>query len=51
MDCHRCLEGEAKLVKLTYRNGDTQEMFLCESCMRYFEADDGVHEIALAQTM
>ena len=51
MDCYRCLDGVAKLAKLTYRNGDIHEMFLCESCVQYFEAADGVRKIALAQVL
>ena len=49
MDCLRCLEGEGVLTKLTYQNGDVQTMFLCDSCVSYFEADDTVLRIRLAQ--
>lgn len=45
MECHRCLDGDARFAKLSYRNGDIHEMFLCGNCARYFEADDGVREI------
>lgn len=51
MECHRCLEGDATLAKLTYRNGDIHEMFLCERCIHYFETKEGVSDIAVAQTM
>lgn len=50
MDCHRCGEGEeAELVKMSYENGDTHTMFMCEQCISYFEADGTVKEIALVK--
>lgn len=51
MECHRCLNGDANFAKLTYRNGDTHEMFLCEDCVRYFKTKDGVRGITSAQTI
>lgn len=50
MDCLRCLEGEGKLAKLTYENDDTQQLYLCERCLRNFEADDTVRRVAVAST-
>lgn len=50
MECHRCLDGEAGLAKLTYANGDVQKMFLCDGCVGYFEADESVQRVQLAQT-
>lgn len=50
MDCLRCLDGDAKLAELTYRNDDLQKMFLCDGCVRYFGDESGVREIALPRT-
>lgn len=50
MDCLRCLEGAGELAKLTYENGDTQQLYLCERCLRNFETDDSVTRVALAST-
>lgn len=50
MECHRCLDGEAVLSRLTYANGDDQKMYLCEDCVGYFEADESVQRVRLAQT-
>lgn len=50
MECHRCLNGEAVLARLTYAKGDDQKMYLCEDCVDYFEADESVQRVQLAQT-
>lgn len=49
MDCYRCLKGDANLVKLTYPHGDTQQMYLCEEGVTYFEADEAVRTIVCPQ--
>lgn len=51
MECHRCLDGEAVLARLTYANGDDQKMYLCDDCVSYFEADESVQRVRLAQTV
>lgn len=51
MDCHRCREEKAGLVKMFYRNEDTHTIFVCENCIKYVEADETVKEIELSQIM
>lgn len=49
MDCHRCLAGDAVLTRLSYPDGDSHRVFLCERCIEAFEADATVSEVAVAQ--
>lgn len=50
MDCYRCLEGKGNLVTLTYRNGDSQNMYLCAESITNYETDSPVSDIARSQT-
>lgn len=49
MDCHRCLAEDGDLAELTYPNGGTHQMYLCEECFTNFETDDSVGSIAHSQ--
>lgn len=49
MDCLRCLEEGAELVKIFYGNEDTHTIYLCERCIDYFGDGDSVKEIELVR--